>query len=93
MRIASVAAVKSQFSAFLRECRNGPVVVTRNGLPVAALVPILDEDELEDLVLAYSPRFRAILGKANRQIAAGEGLSATEFWGDMGAAPSAEAIR
>jgi prevent-host-death family protein len=82
MRIASVADVKTQFSAYLRECRRGPVVVTRNGQPVAALVAILDEDELEDLVLAYSPRFRAILGKASRQIAAGEGLSEEGFWGD-----------
>ncbi len=80
MRIASVADVKAQFSAYLKECQRGPVVVTRNGQPIAALVPILDEDELEDLVLAYSPRLRAILGKASRQIAAGEGLSEAEFW-------------
>lgn len=82
MRIASVADVKTQFSAYLKECQRGPVVVTRNGQPVAALVPILNEDELEDLVLAYSPRFRAILGKASRQLAAGEGLSEAEFWGE-----------
>jgi prevent-host-death family protein len=82
MRIASVADVKTQFSAYVKECRRGPIVVTRNGQPVAALVPILDEDELEDLILAYSPRFRAILGKASRQIAAGEGLPEEEFWGD-----------
>jgi YgiT-type zinc finger domain-containing protein len=51
---------------------------------------ILDEDELEDRVLAYSPRFRAILDKASRQIAAGEGLSEEEFWGDeeAGSPPS-----
>jgi prevent-host-death family protein len=82
MRIASVADVKTRFSAYLKECQRGPVVVTRNGQPVAALVPILDEDELEDLMLAYSPRFRAILGKAGHQIAAGEGLSEAEFWGN-----------
>lgn len=82
MRIASVADVKAQFSAYLKECQRGPVVVTRNGQPVAALVPILDEDELEDLVLAYSPRFRAILGKASRQVAAGEGMSEDAFWDD-----------
>jgi prevent-host-death family protein len=80
MRIASVADVKAQFSAYLRECQRGPVVVTRNGQPVAALVPILDEDELEDLVLAYSPRFRAIIGKASLQVAAGEGMSEAAFW-------------
>ncbi|MGC8781222.1 MAG: type II toxin-antitoxin system Phd/YefM family antitoxin [Anaerolineae bacterium] len=46
MRIASVANVKAQFSAYLKECQRGPVVVTRDGQPIAALVPILDEDEL-----------------------------------------------
>ena len=74
MRIASVADVKAKFSAFIRACEKGPVVVTRNGHPVAALVPILDEDDLEDLVLAYSPRFRAILETAERQIQQGEGI-------------------
>lgn len=67
MRIASAADVKARFSAYLKECQRGPVVVTRNGQPAAALAPILDEDELEDLVLAYSPRFRAILGANSMQ--------------------------
>jgi YgiT-type zinc finger domain-containing protein len=49
---------------------------------VAAIQDFLDEDEMEDPVLAYSPRFRAILSKASRQIAAGEGLSEEEFWGE-----------
>ena len=33
MKIASVAEVKSQFSAFLKASEGGPVVVTRNGRP------------------------------------------------------------
>jgi hypothetical protein len=77
------------------DCRadpNGADAIHPEGQPVGAEAPILDENELEDLVLAYSPRFRAILGKAGRQLAAGEGLSEEEFWGDKEAgAPSAAA--
>ena len=40
MKIASVAQVKSQFSAFLKSSAGGPVVVTRNGKPVAVLVGV-----------------------------------------------------
>ena len=52
MGIASVAEVKSQFSAFLKSSAGGPVVVTRNGKPVAVLVGIEDEDEIERLPMA-----------------------------------------
>ena len=38
MRIASVAEVKSRFSAFLKASEGEPVVVTRNGRPVAVIV-------------------------------------------------------
>ena len=34
---ASVAEVKSQFSAFLKASEGGPIVVTRNGRPVYAV--------------------------------------------------------
>ena len=61
MKIASVAEVKSQFSAFLKASEGGPVVVTRNGRPVSVIVGVQDEDEIERLLLAYSPHLRAIL--------------------------------
>ena len=50
MKIASVADVKSHFSAYLRESRSGPVVVTRNGRPVAVLLGVTDEDESEHIL-------------------------------------------
>ena len=58
MKIASVAEVKSQFSAFLKASEGGPVVVTRNGRPVAVIVGVQDEDEIERLLMAYSPQLR-----------------------------------
>src|SRR5260221_13187714 len=83
MKIASVAEVKSQFSAFLKASENGPVVVTRNGRPVAVIVGVQDEDEIERLLMAYSPRLQAILEASRKQIREGDVLSHEEFWAEV----------
>jgi prevent-host-death family protein len=85
MRIASVADVKAQFSAYLKESEKGPVIVTRNGRPVAVLLGMQDDDEIERLVLAHSPRFRAILEKSRQQIRDGQWLSEEDFWRELDA--------
>jgi prevent-host-death family protein len=93
MRIASVAEIKSQFSAFLRASEAGPVVVTRNGKPVAVLVGVQDDEELERLLVAYSPRLQAILEASRRQVRAGEVLSHADFWAEVEASRAAERRR
>jgi len=80
MKIASVAEVKSQFSAFLKASAGGPVVVTRNGRPVAVIVGVQDEEEIERLLLAYSPHLRAILDRSRQQFREGRWLREEEFW-------------
>lgn len=66
MRIASVADVKARFSSFLKASKRGPVVVTRNGKPAAVLLSVEDEDEIERLTLAYSPKFQKMLNLARQ---------------------------
>jgi prevent-host-death family protein len=83
MKIAPVADVKARFSSYLRDSESGPVVVTRNGHPVAVLLSVEDEDELERIVLAYSPRLQTILQAARRQIQAGEGIQHDELWQEL----------
>lgn len=85
MKIASVADVKAQLSAYLKESQQGPVVVTRNGKPVAVLLAVTDEDELERLLLAHSPKFQAILGKSRRQIEETGGIPHDVFWREVNA--------
>ena len=81
MKIASVADVKARLSAYLEECAaKGPVVITRNGKAVAVLVAPADDDDLERLILARSPRFQALLDKSRQSIRAGKGLSRSDFW-------------
>jgi prevent-host-death family protein len=83
MKIASVAEIKSQFSAFLKASAAGPVVVTRNGRPVAVIVGVQDEDEIERLLMAYSPRLQAILEASRKQIREGDVLGHEEFWAQV----------
>jgi prevent-host-death family protein len=80
MKIASVAEMKSQFSSFLKASEGGPIVVTRNGRPVAVLLGVQDEEEMERLLMAYSPQLRAILERSRRQFRKGQWLSEEEFW-------------
>ena len=83
MKIVPVADVKARFSEYLKASENGPIVVTRNGRPVAALLSIVDEDEVERLALAYSPKFQSILQASREQIAAGAGIPHDEFWSQV----------
>jgi prevent-host-death family protein len=81
MRIAPVADVKARLSAYLEQCQTeGPVVITRNGKAVAVLLSPLDDDDLEQLLLARSPRFQALLDKSRQNIKAGRGLARNAFW-------------
>jgi prevent-host-death family protein len=80
MRIASVAEIKSQFSSFLKASEAGPIVVTRNGKAVAVIVGVQDEDEIERLLMTYSPRLQAILERSRKQIREGDFLSHEEIW-------------
>ncbi len=81
MRIAPVVEVKEKFSAYLEECKAGPVIVTKNGKAVAVLLSAVNEDELERLILAHSPKFQAILARGKEQIrAGGRDLKHKEFW-------------
>jgi prevent-host-death family protein len=80
MKVASVADVKAKLSSYLDASANGPVVVTRNGKAVAVLLGVRDDDELERLILAHSPKLNAILDAAERRIKEGKGISHEEIW-------------
>src|SRR6266852_5447344 len=80
MKIASVANIKARLSAYLKESEEGPVIVTRNGKAVAVLLAVTDDDELERLILAHSPKFQALLDKSRRQIEETGGIPHDQFW-------------
>jgi prevent-host-death family protein len=83
VKIAPVADIKARFSSFLEECEKSPVVLTKNGRAVAVLLAVRDDDDLERLVLANTPRFRELIKAAGRRIAEGKGARHDEFWAGL----------
>jgi prevent-host-death family protein len=83
MKIASVADVKAHLSAYIKASEEELVVITKNGKPVAVLLPMEDDDELERLTLAYSRRFQAILHESRAQIRATGGIPHDDFWREV----------
>jgi prevent-host-death family protein len=61
-----------------------PALVTRHGVPVAALVPI-DAQDLEDYLLAKASGFGADIAAADEALAAGETRSAGEVFAELDA--------
>lgn len=81
--MAKKPRAKAKLSAVLNEIDQGPVVVTRNGRPQAVLLPITDDEDLERLLLAYSPGLRIILEAARRRIQGRLGIEHDAFWRDL----------
>jgi len=44
------------------------------------LVAVTDEEELERLVLAHTPRFMALLDSAHERVKKGQGMKHSGFW-------------
>lgn len=81
MKIAPLAEVKARLSAYIEQAeKEGPVIITRNGKAVAVIIAPVDDDDLENLVLARSPRFQALLERSRKSIKAGKGLTSEQFW-------------
>jgi len=65
MKIENIREVKTRFSRYVRELpKSGSVVITRNGRPCAALVPITEDTDLEALALSRNKRFWKVIDNA-----------------------------
>lgn len=76
---ASVAQAKAHFSEMIDAARGGePVIVTRHGEPVVAVVPVPpDPDDRERFLLAHNPIFRNILEVSR---ASGKPIPHDDIW-------------
>jgi len=66
VHFVNVRELKSQASAVLRRSRTGDVVVTSRGKPTAVLHAVSEQD-LEDYLLAHSPKFLDSLQTSYRE--------------------------
>ena len=81
MKIAPLAEVKTNLSAYVEQAeKEGPIIITRNGKAVAVIIAPIDDNDLEYLILARSPRFQALLERSRKSIKSGKGLTSDQFW-------------
>ena len=72
MRTVGVRELKNRLSQYLSKAdEEGAVIVTNHGVPCAAIVP-LSPDELEDFIIAHSPRIQKLVRRGAREIAGGK---------------------
>ena len=84
MKFATVAQVKAGLSAYLKEARNGPVVVTKHGKPEAVLIHIDSEEELERVLISHSGVLNDILARSEQAYKEGRTIEHDEFWLKVG---------
>ena len=58
MKTASAAKIAAQFNDYLDASRKQPVLVTRNGKPVAVILAVEDKAEAEQLAVRRSRSLR-----------------------------------
>ena len=65
MKIENIREVKTRFSRCIRDLsKTGSVVITKNGRPCAALVPVTEDTDLEALALSQNKRFWSLIDNA-----------------------------
>jgi prevent-host-death family protein len=79
MKFTNVRELKSKTSEMLRTVERGnTVLVTTHGRPTAMLVPVTEED-IEDALLAYSPRLRKKIEEGLKDLRAGRTMLLSEY--------------
>jgi len=65
MKVENIREVKTRFSHYVKELtKSGSVLITKNGRPCAALVPVTEDTDLEVLALSLNKRFWKIIDDA-----------------------------
>ena len=81
MKIIPVIDAKAHLSSYLEQCHRESIVITRNGRARALLIPAPeDQDELERLMLAYSPKLWRLMEQAAARIQKTGGIPHDKFW-------------
>ncbi|MBU1670550.1 MAG: type II toxin-antitoxin system Phd/YefM family antitoxin [Actinobacteria bacterium] len=83
MKTIGIGELKARASQYVRNLKeDGAVIVTNNGRPVAALVP-LTPDDLEDFIIAHSTKVKAAVRRSLREIERGRAFSLDEVYDQL----------
>lgn len=67
MKIESVRVVRNRLSEMIATLPRGPVIITKNGRPCAALVSLDEKMDLEAFLIAHNPRLMALIDRGLSQ--------------------------
>src|SRR5437660_10530996 len=79
VKTASAAKIAARFNDYLEASREQPVLITRNGKPVAVLLAVHDKAEAEQLAVGRSRSLRSIFEEAHEQLDKGGGIPHDKF--------------
>jgi len=78
MKTLEIAKAKASLAKYARDVNKEPVILTKDGKPVAALVAIENAD-LETVTLSTSPQFLALIERSRARQESEGGISSTEI--------------
>ena len=78
MKTVEVSKATLPFSDYTKEAKKEPVVITKEGRPVAVLVSIPNAD-IETVSLSNSPRFIALIERSRARQESEGGISSDEM--------------
>ena len=78
MKVVEKADATATLAEYAEEIQSGPVIVTSQGRPVAALVPIENAD-LETVALSTNRQFIELIQRSRAHVRAEGGISSEEM--------------
>jgi prevent-host-death family protein len=78
MKTLEVAQATAPLADYARDMENEPLILTSNGKPVAALVPIENAD-IETVTLSTHPQFLALIERSRARQKTEGGISSEEM--------------
>jgi len=63
MKIESVRVVRERLSEMIKALPQGPVIITKNGRPCAALVSLEEDGDPEAFLIAHHPQLVALIDR------------------------------
>jgi PHD/YefM family antitoxin component YafN of YafNO toxin-antitoxin module len=83
LKVATQNEVAADFAEYVKATKQGPVVVTDKGKPVAVLLRSDGDDDLERLLVGHSPKLQSILEGARKRFQKGCGIPHETFWKEV----------
>jgi len=87
MKTIDLVNATAPLSEYARKANHEPIILTTDGKPIVALVPIENTD-METVALSYNPKFLAIIERSRARQKAEGGISSDEMRRRLGLKPT-----